>query len=238
MNRSRVKKEVLGLLEASSPPYLFKKLHSLETEKVIGPLFSGLCNPSEKVRWNAVRAFGYIVPELAERSLEKGRVVMRRFLWSLNDESGGIGWGSPEAMAEVMCNCTVLRQEYLHMLISYMHEDGDDPFQDGNYLELPMLQRGLLWGVGRLCERVPQEMEPLDIAGDLKKYLKSPDPYVAGNAMLALSYLSADVPDNSVARHLSSTLFLRLYIGDSLREVALAELARLATRKISLDELR
>jgi len=43
-----------------------------------------------------------------------------------------------------------LAEEYLHMLVSYMREDGPKAFQDGNFIELPMLQRGLLWGIGRL----------------------------------------------------------------------------------------
>ena len=100
--------------------------------------------------------FGWLVPAIAEKELEAARIVMRRFLWSLNDESGGIGWGAPEAMAEIMCHSPVLRHEYLHMLISYMREDGENLFEDGNYLELPMLQRGLLWGIGRLCQEHPK----------------------------------------------------------------------------------
>ncbi len=40
---------------------------------------------------------------------------MRRFLWSLNDESGGIGRARPEAMAECMCRDVRLADEYAHM---------------------------------------------------------------------------------------------------------------------------
>eukprot|EP00362_Geleiidae_sp_MMETSP1317_P000447 CAMPEP_0201284794 /NCGR_PEP_ID=MMETSP1317-20130820/84991_1 /ASSEMBLY_ACC=CAM_ASM_000770 /TAXON_ID=187299 /ORGANISM="Undescribed Undescribed, Strain Undescribed" /LENGTH=71 /DNA_ID=CAMNT_0047606373 /DNA_START=1077 /DNA_END=1289 /DNA_ORIENTATION=- len=67
--------------------------------------------------------------------MEEARIVMRRMLWSMNDESGGIGWGVPEAMAEVMTCNKGLAEEYIHMLISYMREDGEELFQDGNFLE-------------------------------------------------------------------------------------------------------
>lgn len=34
--------------------------------------------------------------------MEKACTVMRRLMWTLNDEFGGIGWGVPEAMGEIM----------------------------------------------------------------------------------------------------------------------------------------
>jgi len=46
---------------------------------------------------------------------------MRRLMWNLNDESGGIGWGNPEAMGEILACHEALANEYAP--ISYpMHE--------------------------------------------------------------------------------------------------------------------
>jgi hypothetical protein len=117
------------------------------------------------------------------------------------------------------------------MLISYMREDGDEPFQDGNYLELPMLQRGLLWGIGRLCEKYPQEMNGLGISADLLPYLKSEDTGVVGLALLALSFLPVGVTAETVEPWLGSSLLLQLYVGDGMREISLSDLARLAAKK-------
>jgi len=50
------------------------------------------------------------------------------------------------------------------MLVSYMREDGPEAFQDGNFIELPMLQRGLLWGIGRLIPRYRQTLAAMGIA--------------------------------------------------------------------------
>jgi hypothetical protein len=68
---------------------------------------------------------------------------MRRLLWHLNEESGGIGWGSPEAMGEIMARHQQLSEEYASILISYITPSG-------NYLEYEPLQQGVLWGIGRL----------------------------------------------------------------------------------------
>ena len=59
---------------------------------------------------------GASLARLADADMEAARIVMRRLLWSLNDESGGIGWGAPESMAEAMCRHQGLALEYAHML--------------------------------------------------------------------------------------------------------------------------
>jgi len=43
-----------------------------------------------------------VISNLTEKEMESARVIMRRLMWSLNDESGDIGWGAPEAMAEII----------------------------------------------------------------------------------------------------------------------------------------
>ena len=186
MNRRKLKQEILQILEEDDLNRIRHNLVQFSPNQVINPLFSALCSPDEKVKWHAVSAFGWVVPALADVSLESARVVMRRFLWTLNDESGGIGWGAPEAMAEIMAEDTRLADEYLHMLISYTRDDGPEPFQDGNYLELPMLQRGLLWGIGRLCYAHKRRMQHCRIGADLQPYLASPDRVVRGLALWAL----------------------------------------------------
>ncbi len=62
---------------------------------------------------------GRVAADLADRDMESARVVVRRLMWNLNDESGGIGWGSPEAMGEIMACHEGLAEEYSCILISF-----------------------------------------------------------------------------------------------------------------------
>jgi hypothetical protein len=148
----------------------------LPLKKAISPLFSFLCNTDERVKWRAVTALGKVVSELAASDPESARVVMRRFIWNLNDESGGIGWGCPESMAEVMAQNERLAEEYGCILISYIQPEG-------NYLEHEVLQRGVLWGVGRLAHSRPQYTRT--IGEYLLAYLESRDPILRGLAAWA-----------------------------------------------------
>ena len=72
---------------------------------------------------------------------------MRRLMWSLNDESGSIGWGAPEAMAEIMARNKKLADEYYKILISYSE-------QGKNYLEHEGLQRSVRRGIERITSKI------------------------------------------------------------------------------------
>ena len=226
MNRRQVKKEIFKLLDQNAPAELPQKLSVFPRIQVINTLFMALCDTNERVKWHAVYCFGLIVSTMAEEDTESARVIMRRFLWTLNDESGGIGWGAPEAMAEIMCNNDLLRQEYIHMLISYMQEDGDELFQDGNYLELPLLQRGLLWGIGTLCHRFPSEMKQRDLESDIKKYLLSDDRAVRRLALWALVGLGMTYASEFVKPFIEDNTFLTIFIDQSFKEVNVSLLCK------------
>lgn len=112
---------------------------ALPARKAVNPLISFFCDHDAVLRWRSVSALGAVVARLADKDRESARVVMRRLMWSLNDESGGIGWGAPEAMGEITARHAGLAGEFGHILLSYVREDC-------NYLEHAVLQRGVLWG--------------------------------------------------------------------------------------------
>lgn len=169
------------VLEILAHPHWQERLPELRTvpgEQVLGGLFAALLAPAPQVRWRAVTAFGVVVAALAEGDMERARVVMRRFLWSLNDESGGIGWGAPEAMAEIMAQSPRLAEEYANHLRAFIHEaEGDRP---DCYLEHAPLRRGALWGLGRLAEVRPEHVRPA--AADILRALDDPDGPIRGLA--------------------------------------------------------
>jgi len=232
-SRRKIKNHVLTLLEQNNLDELILFFETNPGHLVLNALFSALCSPIESVRWRSVSSFGRIVPLLAERDMEHARVVMRRFLWSLNDESGGIGWGAPESLAEIMCYCEQLRLEYLHMLLSYMGRDGEEIFQDGNYLELPMLQRGLLWGVGKLSECHLYEVLEQHIVADVAAYLASADVKVAGLAIWVLGLLKAKSIEEEVAAFIGGNDLIPIYRDNLMEKVAIGRLAEEALQSMN-----
>lgn len=226
MGARKHKKIILQLLTVRKWKEITGHLWEYKDNEIINPLFSALYSTNEMCRWHAVSSFGVVVSRMADKDIETARIVMRRFLWSLNDESGGIGWGAPEAMAEIMVQNEILFSEYVHMLISYMRGDGSEILQDGNYLELPALQQGLLWGIGRLLMSRKKSMLRRGISKDIKSYLDSPDKIVRGLASWCLGM--CDQPDMiEFLMPLTRTdASFTLYIDGDFKEVSVATLAR------------
>ena len=146
----------------------------IEPKTAISPLLSFLYETDDLARGKAIRAIGYTVSMMAESSPESARNIMRRLIWSLNDESGGIGWGAPEAMGEIMGQNEILAREYYRILISYIDENG-------NPLENGPLERGVLWGIGRLARSRPELTR--EAIGPVLKQLTSADPVKRGLAL-------------------------------------------------------
>lgn len=135
----------------------------------------------EEVRWKAIFAFGFTVDEIAELEMEKARIIIRRLMWMLNEESGGMPWGVGEAFAEALYNSEALKREYLQIYVSYI-------WPEGNYLEYPPAQRGILWGVGRLAQKYLEELIKISAHEYIIYHLTSQDPLVAFYSLWALSF--------------------------------------------------
>ncbi len=175
-----IKRQVFDLLKSKDMDEAVVELCKIPGRQVVNPLISLLCSHEDQVRWKAIVALGVVVNGMAHSGMEDARVVMRRFMWMLNDESGGIGWGVPEAMGEIMALNEALAREYSSVLVSYADEEG-------NFLEYEALQRGLLWGIGRLSEVRPHLTRA---AGPhLCKYLRSKDAAVRGLAARAIGLI-------------------------------------------------
>lgn len=226
MSRRQVKHEVTHLLLHSSLPEISRTLPHYKDSALVNALFTCLCHPQEIVRWHAVSSFGMIVQKIAGGNLEDGRVIMRRFLWMLNDESGGIGWTVPEAMGEVMAVTEPLAQEYGHMLVSYTLDDGPELFQDGNFLEMVELQRGVLWGLYRMAPHHKALLLDRGVAKNLAYFLDSADVQVRGMACLLCSILELSQSGQRLSKLCQDRGSFRVYLDGQFSNYRIADVAR------------
>lgn len=143
---------VLGL--AAAGPGLARALVSL------------LYDPDELVRWRAVSVLGRVAgaqPELTQP-------LVTRLYWSLNDESGGIGWMSAPALGEIGRNAPQLVSGCIRPLVRYLDE--------------PFLLVGALWAIGRLAPAYPAETK--EVVPDVAERCSLDDPAVRAHAACAL----------------------------------------------------
>jgi hypothetical protein len=192
-------------------------LAAIPPRRAVNPLFSFFCSATPLLRWRAVSGMGVVVSRLAETQMESARVIMRRLMWTLNDESGGIGWGAPEAMGEITARHALLAGEFARILVSYIRPDG-------NFLEHPVLQRGLLWGLARLAHERPAQAA--DAVPFVRPFLASNDACHRGHAAWFTHAYPHSAADPDLQRLAGDEACFPYYHAGILKDVTVAAAAR------------
>lgn len=174
----QTKKLVGEILESTRRESAMILLEKIPDEQLIGHLFSHFYHHNDLIKFRATAAMGVLGGRIARAKIEKARIVLRRIMWNLNDESGGIGWGSPEAMGEILFHSPKLAMEFKSILFSYL-----DP--RANFIEHEMLQQGVIWGIGTYLEAYPDALDTTT-KGLLFSHLHSQDPVKKAYAIRAL----------------------------------------------------
>jgi hypothetical protein len=230
MSRMRANKVLIK--EALGAPDWRERLDLLTAKTpraFVGPLMSCLVQGGTPAG-RAAAALGACVAVLARDKPEEARIIMRRFMWHMNEESGNLGWGVPESMAETLARSALLAKEFSRVLLSYIWNTG----REDNFVDYAPLRRSCYWAVGRLLQAGPEYAEgalPLLRAG-----LQDEDAPCRGMAAWALAQVGvpgearSELEVLAVAAESAITSVL-VFDGGSARECTTAELARLALTK-------
>ncbi|HUJ16630.1 MAG TPA: hypothetical protein VL197_01435 [Nitrospirota bacterium] len=73
-----------------------------DNRKVLNQLIRLSYDKETLASWRAIKAIGLAAKELVRTDYTYLREMVRKLLWSLNDESGGIGWSAPEILGEIV----------------------------------------------------------------------------------------------------------------------------------------
>lgn len=191
----KIRRQVRQILDVPDREEALERLARIPDKQLIGHLFSHFYAREELIKFRSVTAMGFLGKRLAQTRMESARDLMRRLMWNLNDESGGIGWGSAEAMGEILSHSPKVADEFDSILFSFL-----DP--SANYIDNPLLQQGILWGIGTYVKAAPDRLTP-DLAGLLAPFLDSEDPIKRGYAVLVLKN-AGHMDTGPLHRHLST----------------------------------
>jgi len=204
-----------------------KDLDHLPSLQIINLLFPLILSTNSQVKWNAVLSMGIVTRRIAGEDQESARNIVRRLMWNLNDESGGIGWGSAEAMGEILRQTRFLRDEFLPILISYLRKDG-------NFQENEIIQRGVLWGIGRMACKYPDEID--HYVQFFLPCLKASDQGVRGLSAWIAGLLKSKDAVPVLQRLLGDESEFETYMKDGVVIKTVSQLARKALGKIEHGE--
>jgi hypothetical protein len=149
----------------------------------------------ELVKWRAIEATGWVAAVLASSGREKLRDATRRLLWLMNDESGGVGWHSPELIGEILFNVPSLIPEFSSLLPSFLREE---PFEAGTHFAL-----------ARIASVRPKSLA--ESSHLLERSLSDPDPMIRALAARFLVLVSAESTGYELNRLRTDVQTFRIY---------------------------
>jgi len=178
MSTRLTKADVKVLLERRDFAALDRWAQSVRTPQRI--LMSLVFERDELSRWRAIEAYARVTSMLDDP--EKVRATIRRILWLMNDESGGLAWHGPEMIAEILVRVPSLLHEFAELLPWYLREE---PFE-----------RGTHYALYRLSTIDPGAFK--SSASELKDSLQDPDPATRAYAALALKTMGVGVNGEAI----------------------------------------
>jgi hypothetical protein len=179
-------------------------------------------DPQALIAWRAVSALGLAAGTIADRDPEYVRVHLRRLMWLLSDESGGIGWKAPEAMGEMIRSRPHLFCEFIPILIAVLDMEPED---------VPSFRAGTLWALDRLAQIVPERISPA--AHLILPCLHDPDAQVRGLALLCLSQIKHPVSRQDLEMLLRENKPVLFYQDGQMMELNIAQLCAQVTQNLA-----
>ena len=144
--------------------------------RVLGLLVSLTFDADPLVGWRAVEAMGVAADRIAEEDPDFVREHLRRLYWLLSEESGGICWRAPEAMAEIVRRRPRMFGDYVPIVVSLIEQMAEE--------DLVHFRPGILWAIGRLGALAEKEIDAASIT--ITACLDHPDCQVRGMAAWCL----------------------------------------------------
>jgi hypothetical protein len=132
------------------------------------------------ISWRAVEAMGLAAGHISGENPEFVRGHLRRLIWLLNDESGGIGWRAPEMIGEILRSRPRCFAEFVPILLSILEMEEEDA---------PRFRPGTLWAIGRLAQVAPRAVQPA--IERILSLLEDHNPQTRGLAAWCLGQLGA-----------------------------------------------
>ena len=185
--------------------------------RVLGVLVSLTFDPNPLIGWRAVEAMGVAADRIAEDDPDFVRQHLRRLYWLLSEESGGVCWRAPEAMAEIVRRRPRLFGDYVSMIVSLIEQMADE--------DLVHFRPGILWAIGRLGSMAREQLDA--VLDTVDACLAHSDPQVRGMAAWCLGQCGHEEPAPWREALLSDQRAVDLYADGELVRITVSELARL-----------
>ena len=149
---------------------------AVSKKRVLGSLVSLTFDSDPEIAWRAIEASGASARLIVPKDSKAVKEHLRRILWLVTEESGGICWHAPELMAEILTQLPGRFTDYVPIAASFLVTLEEE--------DLEHFRPGALWAIGRLGELAREQHTELVPA--VAAALEHPDPQTRGMAVWCL----------------------------------------------------
>lgn len=110
---------------------------AIEHKKVFRVLISLTYDKEDLLCWRAIEAIGRAAGAVSAKDPSIVRNIIQRLIWSVSEESGGIGWSAPEMLGEIVINARDICADIPPIILSFHEEES--------------FLKGVLWAMGRMA---------------------------------------------------------------------------------------
>lgn len=186
-----------------------------DEKRVVGALIGFSYDKESLESWRAIRAMGAAARALVPDHEESIRNTVRKLLWSIMEESGGIGWSAPEMLGEIV-RADPKRFSDLTPIIASFHTE--DSFRGG-----------VMYALARIAEVSPEQVQPHE--EKIVAALLDPNTSVRAHALLALKNAGLKGPEKVLRGLSSDATVVRLFVDGAFLQVRIEDLAREVARR-------
>ncbi|MFH1139386.1 MAG: PBS lyase [Pseudomonadota bacterium] len=187
----------------------------LQDRRVVPALNRLLFDADPLIQWRAVEGLGWVAAT-DPFYLEK---IIGRLFYTMNDDSGQVGWMTPYALGEICYNDPDLVEDFFNIVISAMDNE--------------VFEAGAVWAVGRVAMRRPDLVEEQGPA--LRQRLFHPNPLVRGLAAQAAARLGHGDAREKLRLLTRDQAVISIYEDGQLIETTVGRLAARALTDLNPD---
>jgi hypothetical protein len=159
-----------------------RRITRAQSAKTLRYLIGRLYTAEDGSRQKVIQSLEVVVGDPGIFGEDKMRDWLRRFLWWLNDESGAVPFGIPEAIGVVLRARPELQRDFLPLICSMAYHP--ESVQTGR------IERGIFWALGYIG-RPAALCSPDAVRAIADAARHHPDPDTRATAAWALSRLEA-----------------------------------------------
>ncbi len=187
---------------------------------VIRRIISLAYDKDDVISWRAIEAMGVVAGEFsigqARGRIDVIRDTIRRLLWSMGEESGGIGWSAAEMLGEIIRNNPDEFSDIIPIVWSFRDEE--------------MFRAGVIWAMGRIASVRPDLVK--FILKDLQLMIKDSNPSVRGHTAWVVGILGEKSLSEDINSLVNDASTINFYHDGELIKKTVSEIVKEAINKI------